>query len=1195
MSGKQRTKTLTKSASRSASPKVQPPRSSSSTTIPTKKPAPTFLSTSKKKSTDSKNEILDDPVVSSETPIANNLIIKHPYRRRDVYDKGIITGIHFKIATTEEIRGVDRCKLVDSKVSTTTGAVCDSRMGATLDTDCSTCGKKDGCSGHPGYIELAWPIINPVFMKNVLKILKLFCFRHFKEYRELQIKEIAKIRQLIRDGKLSFGDGSRKPKMADFEKMAAANLAKMENPPVKILPCFDPEQPERDYPDSYGSWRLQLIVGSMGCKKCVTDKEQVHYIEKREFYIEERIGDSDSENVMLVDPRDILKFFTAIDEDETRNWSKILGFGENKLASMINVVWPVLSNVDRLDTITPERELQNPLSKLYSDMVKYNNMLGSMLSSASVDYSSQAKNDVTDEFNGMLGMTYVDKTKAVKTEKAKASITGVEIYNSLNTAIKSFIYDKEDSAKEGQRRALQVMSVTIIVNGKPGIIRKHIMGKGSDHSGRTVIIGDNNIDIDEIGITRVFSDSLTIPEVLHNESDVAKWTAEMPRIVGGKSVMGTIVKVIKSNRVKGITITPDSNIELRVGDVVRRKLINGDIVVVTRQPVLHKGGLLGFRIRIFEEGGNVLRLHPAVAGSFNADFDGDEMNFTIPQEPDARADVLHKLMVGNCIRGDKYSTPWTGMIQNPVIAAVQITQPGVIIERNLAKRLIDIGLETFRRRNPGGVFRTDTKDYYDYLYTLNHNIDPFSGRALVSFFMPTTFSYERRKGKDKEPVIVEHGFLLSGVMDKGDIGKASNGMVDNMLTTYGAETVIVFVSALNRALYEFISADGFSIGIRDCILPNLSDGTNPQDTIDALIKDTAQQVVELLEEGRKISYLGQQAEAKADKLLSELSDRINGIVISGGVDVVTLQGKLSNEKNDSAFKNILDFLLSLSDIKFNLNEPSTANLVEAEILDTTDESIRKLTKHMHQRIHSGRNSKTKNADYNEEMHLLTIWAYVIEQMEPIDYSFDDIILAMKEPDDINGFIIKMLKDAADIRSQLVGASKFNNRLLTTVYSGAKGSTSNVLQAMGLVGPQEKSFIGRDATLQRSLPFHKEGELNPLATHFCGSSYAKGLDPLETWNHASASRANIITSNMKPPETGWFYRRAICLAIDIYTLADGSSRDEKNRIVQFMYGGDGCDAVQLINVSKKTPPQFINMSAAVKNLRTENNLSEFELK
>jgi DNA-directed RNA polymerase beta' subunit len=1140
-----------------------------------------------------------DTMDESETSQkSTSTITTKPLNNRD-FPKGVISGVRMKIATTEQIIGHNRCQVSEPVVSAATNAVCDPRMGAMHGINCESCGRGvQECQGHPGYIKLKWPIINPVYIKSVLGILRLFCFKHFLDYKVRLDKETVLLKvELKRTNDGRKPDGSQYT-LAEVEKLAEERMLAGPDPPEKIVPCFDPEAPERDYAKSYGSWRLRLINHYRNCKKCVGDIQPVTYSIKRDFYIEERIGNANEGESSVVDPTTILKFFQAIDEDP-RGWSRILGFGDNKLAAMINEVWPVMGNPLRLDTKTDNETLQNPLSKLYADATKYNNILGGMINDfetktkmASADMGPTLQTGGGLTFIKMLTLTMDAKAPNSKTEK---TVTGAEVYNSLNTAIKAIVYDKDDPENDnGQRRAGKVQSITLIVNGKHGIMRKSAMGKGRDQTARTVIRGDDDIDIDEVGISRYFADHLTIPEILETEADVAKWTQEMPKVVGDKKVMGSIVRVHQRGRREAVDVTVDKDIRLKVGDTVRRRMVNGDVVVISRQPVLHKGGLMGFRIRIFEEGGNVMRLHPAVAGPFNADFDGDEMNFNVPQSPAARADVLKHMMIGNCIRGDKYSTPWVGMIQNPVVAASQITQPGVVIEKELAKRLIDIGLETFRRRNPGGIFRTDTKEYYDALYSLDLGINPSSGHALVSFFLPKTLKYVRRNKKDEPLIVIERGFMLKGVLAKADIGKASNGLVDTILTTYGSEAVIVFISALNRALYEFLSSDGFSIGIRDCVLPNLPDGTNPQDTIDALVLDTTAQVVDLLERGKKAGPLGFQAEAKADALLAELSDRINEIVIAGGVDVVMLRSKIMAEKNDVGFLEMLKLSLTLP-VKLSLDNPSTANLIEAEILEDTPESLRDLVTKMITTIERGARKGDQNGQYNREMHLLRIVADLFIQAPRIDHHFEDLYLASLDPNSLNTVISERLLEAASYRSDIIGASKFNNRLLTAIYTGARGTKSNLLSSLGLVGIQEKGFVGKDETYKRTTPYHEEGSLDPVSTHFCGSSFAKGLDPYEFWTHASASRANIITTNLKPSETGWFYRRSVCVFSDHYGLVDGTVRDERGRIAQFMYGGDGCEATKLVNVSPDLPPQFVDVESVAKNLRTKEGLIEYEIK
>ena len=66
------------------------------------------------------------------------------------------------------------------------------------------------------------------------------------------------------------------------------------------------------------------------------------------------------------------------------------------------------------------------------------------------------------------------------------------------------------------------------------------------------------------------------------------------------------------------------NFTLRVGDVVERQLRDGDIVLLNRQPTLHTGSMLAKEIVVRPH--KTFRMNLATTRSFNADFDGDEMD-----------------------------------------------------------------------------------------------------------------------------------------------------------------------------------------------------------------------------------------------------------------------------------------------------------------------------------------------------------------------------------------------------------------------------------------------------------------------------------------------------------------------------------------------------------------------------------------
>jgi DNA-directed RNA polymerase beta' subunit len=60
------------------------------------------------------------------------------------------------------------------------------------------------------------------------------------------------------------------------------------------------------------------------------------------------------------------------------------------------------------------------------------------------------------------------------------------------------------------------------------------------------------------------------------------------------------------------------------GCKVERHLEDGDVVLVNRQPSLHRLSVLGLRARIVR--GRTVRISGVLCTPFNADFDGDEMN-----------------------------------------------------------------------------------------------------------------------------------------------------------------------------------------------------------------------------------------------------------------------------------------------------------------------------------------------------------------------------------------------------------------------------------------------------------------------------------------------------------------------------------------------------------------------------------------
>ncbi len=76
-----------------------------------------------------------------------------------------------------------------------------------------------------------------------------------------------------------------------------------------------------------------------------------------------------------------------------------------------------------------------------------------------------------------------------------------------------------DNDIAGQPQALQksgrpVKAIRARLKGKEGRLRGNLMGKRVDFSARTVITGDANISLDEVGVPRSIARTLTYPETV---------------------------------------------------------------------------------------------------------------------------------------------------------------------------------------------------------------------------------------------------------------------------------------------------------------------------------------------------------------------------------------------------------------------------------------------------------------------------------------------------------------------------------------------------------------------------------------------------------------------------------------------------------------------------------------------------------
>jgi DNA-directed RNA polymerase II subunit RPB1 len=139
----------------------------------------------------------------------------------------------------------------------------------------------------------------------------------------------------------------------------------------------------------------------------------------------------------------------------------------------------------------------------------------------------------------------------------------------------------------------------------------------------------------------------------------------------------------------------------------------------------------------------------------------------------------------------------------------------------------------------------------------------------------------------------------------------------------------------------------------------------------------------------------------------------------------------------------------------------------------------------------------------------------------------------------------------------------NNRFITMVNAGSKGSELNITQMISCVGQQ--NVDGKRIPYgfeNRTLPHFTKYDDGLEARGFVESSYINGLSPSELFFHAMGGRIGLIDTAVKTSQTGYIQRRIIKGLEDLKVHYDMTIRGTKNVIVQFQYGEDGMDTVKV---------------------------------
>ena len=357
------------------------------------------------------------------------------------------------------------------------------------------------------------------------------------------------------------------------------------------------------------------------------------------------------------------------------------------------------------------------------------------------------------------------------------------------------------------------------LKGKQGRFRGNLSGKRVDFSGRTVISPDPNLPLHAVGVPVHVARIMTYPERVTNTNisllrkAVANGASRYPGANNIRHVTGMV-------RSLNFGDTAKAGAMLRVGDVVERHMVDGDVVLFNRQPSLHKMSIMAHRAKVLP--GRTFRFNECVCTPYNADFDGDEMNLHLPQTEEARAEAATLMDVRDNMITSRSGEPLIAAHQDFITAAWLLTQRDVLLDRDAmcqAAALTGDATEHVDLPEPAilkpGPFWTGKQ-------VITLLLRPHKRISINATFETPARNYSGAKSGCRELclndgyLVMRDGVLLAGNLDKEIIGGGSKkGLVYVLIRDNSGRTAARALHRLTKLTSPWLANWGFSMGIED--------------------------------------------------------------------------------------------------------------------------------------------------------------------------------------------------------------------------------------------------------------------------------------------------------------------------------------------------------------------------------------------
>ena len=485
------------------------------------------------------------------------------------------------------------------------------------------------------------------------------------------------------------------------------------------------------------------------------------------------------------------------------------------------------------------------------------------------DAQQRSEDDLT---HIIINIIKANKMLQEKIEQNSAS----NVIDDWTTVLQYYIATLVDNKIPGvaavaQRSGRPLKAIKERLNGKSGRVRGNLMGKRVDFSARSVITPDPNLSINELGVPLKVAKNLTKPVIVtaKNKNYLRKLILNGPDVHPGAKIYER-----KNGDCISLRYVDRDSINLELGDIVHRHMLNGDAILFNRQPTLHRMSMMCHIVRVMYKG-DTFRMNVADTKPYNADFDGDEMNLHMPQDDESEIELKTLAAVKYQIISPANNKSIVGIFQDSLLSSYLFTRESINFNSRTAMNL---------------MAHLKTID----LKKINFDEQVHSSFSLFSQIIPNiTLKYKTKQysetedyGKSNNVLEINKGTIKRGHVEKSILSDTTRGLIHRIYNDYDVDAACDFINNLQDIVTEYMKVHGYSVGISDLIADK-----ETNDKINETINKKKIEVKSLIDE----THLGIFDNKTGRSNVDEFETRINNILNKASFEA----GKLGRQNLNS--------------------------------------------------------------------------------------------------------------------------------------------------------------------------------------------------------------------------------------------------------------------------------------------------------